>query len=233
MEQVEEMKRRALIRRKRAMQRRMLLFYHSIYLVLITAILLYTASIMPHIISGIRNDPQVVIDVSKDLEGGTIPLFLQWDERWGTQKYGADSMAVTGCGPTCLSMVRCGLSGDPTWNPLQVAHLAEKEGFYIKGSGSSWTLMSEGAEMIGLTVHEIIYDEEHILTALRSGIPIIAVMGPGDFTSSGHFIVLTGVDEDGYITVCDPNSRDNSTRHWEAQKLISQIKNLWGYSYSK
>ncbi|MCD8152609.1 MAG: C39 family peptidase [Clostridiales bacterium] len=39
-------------------------------------------------------------------------------------------------------------------------------------------------------------------------------MGPGDFTTGGHFIVLTGIDSDGNVIVNDPNSRINSEKHY-------------------
>ncbi|MCR5800430.1 MAG: C39 family peptidase [Lachnospiraceae bacterium] len=179
-----------------------------------------------------NKDKAVEIDISGEVHKGTIPLFLQWDERWGYEKYGADFMAVTGCGPTCLSMVQCGLSGETKWNPLEVANMAQKQGFYVEGAGSSWDLMTTGAEQIGLYEHEVVYDEAHIISELESGNPIICIMGPGDFTSSGHFIVLAGVDEYGKIIVCDPNSRINSEKHWEVGEIIGQIRNLWGYTYS-
>lgn len=178
-----------------------------------------------------NKDKSFEIDLSGEVTPGTIPLFLQWDTRWGYETYGNDFLAVTGCGPTCLSMVRCGLSGSTDWNPLAVAHMAEGKGFYVDGAGSSWDLMTEGAAELGLTVDSVIYDAEHILNKLEQGIPIICIMGPGDFTTSGHFIVLTGVDEDGKVTICDPNSRDNSRKSWDVEELIPQIKNLWGYQY--
>lgn len=90
------------------------------------------------------------IDISKDVMKGEIPHFLQWDERWGYETYGSDFLAVTGCGPTCLSMVTCGLTGDTQWNPYEVAKMAEDNGYYVDGSGSSWDLMSSGAEKLGL-----------------------------------------------------------------------------------
>ena len=41
------------------------------------------------------------------------PLFLQWDPRWGYTEYGEDSfLGLSGCGPTCLSMVLYYLTGD-------------------------------------------------------------------------------------------------------------------------
>lgn len=178
-----------------------------------------------------NKDKEWEIDLTKEVEQGSIPLFLQWDERWGYEEYGSDFLAVTGCGPTCLSMVVCGLSGETKWNPLEVAEMAEKGGYYVPGAGSSWELMTEGAEMLGLTADEVIYDADHILAELKGGTPIICAMRPGDFTTSGHFIVLTGVDEEGKVTVCDPNSRENSEQGWDVENLIPQIKNLWSYKY--
>jgi len=51
-------------------------------------------------------------------------------------------------------------------------------------------------------------------------------MGPGDFTSSGHYIVLVGL-EDGLLRVNDPNSRENSGKLWKFEDIESQFRNLW------
>ena len=169
------------------------------------------------------------IDISKEVTKGEIPHFLQWDERWGYETYGSDFLAVTGCGPTSLSMVVCGLTGDTKWNPYEVAKMAEDNGYYVDGSGSSWELMSSGAEKLGLTVSSVIFDAEHIRATLESGQPIICVMGPGDFTDAGHFLVLTGVDQEGNIILQDPNSVERTKQHWDVQKLMNQMKNLWSY----
>ena len=169
------------------------------------------------------------IDISKEVTKGEIPHFLQWDERWGYETYGSDFLAVTGCGPTSLSMVVCGLTGDTKWNPYEVAKMAEDNGYYVDGSGSSWELMSSGAEKLGLTVSSVIFDAEHIRATLEAGQPIICVMGPGDFTDAGHFLVLTGVDQEGDIILQDPNSVERPKQHWDVQKLMNQMKNLWSY----
>lgn len=172
------------------------------------------------------------IDVSEEVKEGALPLFLQWDERWGYEKYGSDFLAVTGCGPTCLSMVVCGLTGSSEWNPLKTARWAQEQGFYVEGSGSSWELMTAGAEALGLTVSEVIFDAEHIRSTLEAGTPIICVVGPGDFTTAGHFLVLTGVDENGDILLHDPNSPMRTEKAWDVDTLMSQMKNLWSYTYS-
>ncbi len=57
------------------------------------------------------------------------------------------------------------------------------------------------------------------------------VVGPGDFTTSGHFLVLTGVDDSGDIILRDPNSRIRTEKTWDIGELMAQIKNLWAYSY--
>ncbi len=160
-----------------------------------------------------------------------IPLFYQGDERWGDMMYGDNCMAVTGCGPTCLSMVVCGLSGAADWDPYSVAVMSENHGYYVNGVGSSWELMTEGAQDLGLTVVSVSFDVDSIIEALQQRIPIICSMGPGDFTDAGHFIVLSGVAENGEIIVHDPNSAENSGRTWDIETLMSQMRNLWGYQW--
>ena len=77
---------------------------------------------------------------------------------------------------------------------------------------------------------ELGLDADTIRSKLRDGHPIICIMGPGDFTSTGHFIVLTGVKSNGDVTVNDPNSRKNSDKSWDLEEIMSQMRNLWVYS---
>lgn len=176
-----------------------------------------------------NKDKHEAIDVSKEVKDGEIPLFLQWDERWGYETYGDDYMAVTGCGPTALSMVYTGLTGDTSLNPYEMAKLAQNNGYYVNGSGSSWNMMLGLASQIGLDANEISLDENSIKKELSAGNPIICIMGPGDFTTSGHFIVLTGITDDGKVQVNDPNSVKNSQKTWELDRIMSQMRDLWVY----
>lgn len=155
-----------------------------------------------------------------------VPLMLQWDTRWGYQKYGSDFLAITGCGPTSLAMASFYLTGDPSFNPGTVAEFSRKNGYYAAGYGSSWTLISEGGPKLGLEVTELPLVKKKMVSALEAGNPVILAMGPGDFTTSGHYIVLTGV-EDGAFRVNDPNSVKNSCRLWTYEELEGQIRNIW------
>lgn len=168
-------------------------------------------------------------DWSGDMSGfsrDTVPLMLQWDTRWGYQKYGSDFLAITGCGPTSLAMAGYYLTGDPSFNPGEVAQFSRKNGYYAAGYGSSWTLISEGGPELGLEVTELPLVKKKMVSALEAGNPVILAMGPGDFTTSGHYIVLTGV-ENGAFRVNDPNSVKNSSRLWTYEELEGQIRNIW------
>ena len=81
-----------------------------------------------------------------EVEVGEVPLLLQYDQRWGYGDYGNSSVAVSGCGPACLSMVITSLTGDDTITPYVVAQYASEQGYYVPGAGTAWTLMSEGAK---------------------------------------------------------------------------------------
>ena len=157
---------------------------------------------------------------------GTIPLLMQWDPRWGYETYGSSYLAITGCGPTCLSMVGLYLTGNPNLRPDQIAEFSQRSGYYSRGSGSSWTLISEGAFQLGLTAKELPLVKKKITDALESGNPVILALGPGDFTTEGHYIVLTGLEE-GLFRVNDPNSYANSARLWSYEELEPQIRNIW------
>ena len=80
----------------------------------------------------------------EELKEGGIPLFLQWDRRWGYKKYGSGLIGWTGCGPTCLAMASAGLTEAVSGHPHRVAEFSEKEGYYTPGAGTSWDLMTSG-----------------------------------------------------------------------------------------
>lgn len=169
------------------------------------------------------------MDISKEVTKGKIPLFIQWDERWGYELYGGKMMAINACGPTTLAMVYAGLTGKSDLNPYQMAQKADEEGYYVKGVGTSWNIMTDLAENIGLVSYEIHADRESIEEELGAGHPVVCVMGPGIFTEDGHFVVLTGVDSEGNITLNDPNSREKSEKKWKEEEIIPQILSLWAF----
>lgn len=174
----------------------------------------------------LNKDKDFDINLDEYKYGDSVPLLMQWDERWGYEKYGSNMIAISGCGPTCLSMVAIYLTHDTSLNPKAIAEFSTKNGFAISGNGTSWTLMSQGGVMLGMRVTEIPLDEDRVIKNLKLGYPIVCIMGPGDFTSTGHYIVMVGC-EDGKIKINDPNSRANSKKLWNFNDIKEQIRNLW------
>ncbi|ERI04452.1 C39 family peptidase [Atopobium sp. oral taxon 810] len=166
------------------------------------------------------------IDLSEYAQSKTVPLFLQWDERWGYTRYAGQYFALSGCGPSCLSMVYIYLTGDTSMSPLAMGKFATAQGYAVNGEGSAWALIFQGGRKLGLDVTEIPLQEARVKANLEAGNPIICIMGQGDFTKTGHFIVLAGLKDDG-IVVCDPNSKERSNKIWTYDELEGQIQNLW------
>lgn len=159
----------------------------------------------------------------------TVPLFLQWDPMWGYEKYGSGCIGQTGCGPTCLAMAGYYLTGDDRFNPKDIADFSAENGYYASGYGSSWTLISEGAGKLGLNAKELPLVKKKMVDAVEAGHPVILALGKGSFTSSGHYIVLTGWEENAF-RVNDPNSRVRSEKLWTYEELERQIRNIWEIS---
>ena len=156
----------------------------------------------------------------------SVPLFIQWDKRWGYASYGDGIVGLDGCGPTCLSMVAVYYFQDTKLSPDYVADFAYRRGYYKDGVGSTWDLFTKGGTKLGLTVKELPLDESVMKNALQQGDSIILSVGEGDFTTKGHFIIVTGFTDEGF-RVNDPNSYQNSEKVWTYERLSPQIKNLW------
>ena len=170
---------------------------------------------------------EVTSDNIGEVIKGKFPLLLQYDERWGYGIYGDNVIAINGCGPTVLTMVIAGLTGRNDITPYDIAAFSEREGYYLE-EGTSWLLFTEGIKQYGITGENIPLSESIINENLIQGHPIICSMRKGTFTTTGHFILLTGVKDGKYI-VNDPNSRERSNTLYSYDEISYQIKNLWSF----
>ena len=165
------------------------------------------------------------IDLTEEVTEGEVPLLLQWDKRWGYDNYGDKLIGVAGCGPTCMSMAYIYLTGNTEMNPREMAEFADRNGYNAE-AGTKWDFFTDGAAILGLKGRELGLNEEEMKTALESGKVIICSMRPGDFTKTGHFILIRGYDGKGFL-VNDPNSEINSEKRWDFETLRYQIKGQW------
>ena len=166
------------------------------------------------------------IDLTEEASMDSVPLFVQWDKRWGYEKYSGNFFAASGCGPTTLSMVVVYLTHNRDASPIAVAKYSKEAGYSVDGSGSSWTLISEGCRHYGVKAKAVALDESRMKAELDAGHPIVINVGPGDFTDTGHFMVITGYDDEGF-SINDPNSIEKSGKRWLFRNISSQIRAVW------
>lgn len=176
----------------------------------------------------LKSDGSVTGGITEEEQQAAHPLLLQWDSRWGYYSYGESNIGMAGCGPTCLSMVILALTGNGEATPDKLADYSMEEGHYVPGAGTAWSLMTDAPADWGLEGKELGLDETAMKEHLSRGNMIICAMRPGDFTTTGHFIVIYGYNENGFL-VNDPNSRERSGQVWAFSKLSPQIRNLWTF----
>lgn len=168
-------------------------------------------------------------DPRSDWRAGEVPRLYQTDPAWADNEYAGGTVAKNGCGPTCLSMVYVALTGRTDLGPAEMAAFSERGG-YVKDGMTTWSLMTEGAGSLGLIAKELPAHEDVVRSALSSGSPVVCSVLPGDFTTTGHFIVLAGLADDGRVVVRDPNSVERTAQTWELGRVLGQCANLWAFS---
>ncbi len=156
---------------------------------------------------------------------------------WANVPFGGGTIASSGCSVTSLAMVLSYLKGgndSSQWiypNEI-VAAIAEKYGnynrFYVAPYGQDGHgLFPAMASYYGVNCQEI--SSSSIINALKDGCPVIMSCVPGEFTKQGHFIVLTGLSDDGYILVNDPNGShaDKSYKKYTLNEIQNNGKGWW------
>ncbi len=182
------------------------------------------------LLSAFRAPDDSGLEIEFDLEDGELPYLLQYDSRWCFHGYGSSVIGFTGCGPTCLSMAAIGLTGNTAYTPAYVADMSEAGGHYVMGAGTAWSLFTAGAAQLGLSSETVVVDKSAMKERLSEGAVLVAAMLPGDFTTSGHFILIYGTALTGGFKVYDPNSIERSERTWSFSRLEPQISQLWSLS---
>lgn len=162
-------------------------------------------------------------------KAGSMPHLYQTDPVWASQPYAGTDVRTAACGPTSLTMVYVYLTGKTDLDPASMAAFADEHNFAPTGA-TEWRFMTEGASLLGLKSTAVSPNRASVTSALKSDKPIICSVSPGDFTSTGHFIVLKSIDERGMVEVYDPNSALNSTKRWPIDRILAQTDALWCFS---
>lgn len=161
-------------------------------------------------------------------DGATqVVYYNQLDKRYASKPYGTDDIGTYGCGPTCMAMVVSSLTNE-TVDPAEMARWAYENGYWCSRSGSYHSLIPGAAKAWGLPVQGCGKTEgQRIVDALSQGKLVVAIVLKGHFTSSGHFIVLRGV-ENGKILVADPANYTRSQQAWDLSIILNEASGRAG-----
>ena len=140
--------------------------------------------------------------------------YSQVDPRWRDVPFTAvgnprQTIGSSGCGPTCMAMILA------TWvnraiTPVECCRMAIHGGFRTPNDGTAWAYFPQVAANYGLK-HQF-GNTDQAIAAMREGALVVASMGRGYFTNSGHFILPYRVE--GNMIIChDPanKNRDRAT----------------------
>ena len=160
--------------------------------------------------------------------------YLQTDPRWANNDYSAkgdgSTIGTAGCGPTAAAMVIATWKNH-TITPAHTAAWAKSVGYKAPNQGTYYSYFAPQMAKFGIECHQVNFKNlrtlsaldaavyhEKALQAVQKGNMVIACMGPGLWTSSGHFILwwkVTGT----MVHINDPASS-------KAEKELAPLKRL-------
>lgn len=182
------------------------------------------------------DDDSITLDGLEYPPGGLkVPLYYQnHNQPWSNMHYGDSNIADCGCCPTSLAMILTYLKQE-TILPSDIVKWSGDR-YYVKNRGSSWSMIGAVSQHWGLSSKRIKISTDEFINYLDKKLPILISVGPGEFTSGGHFMVIRGYTiENGkkYFLINDPFYRNrkvqNAYRKFLASSIISQMsgKGAW------
>lgn len=160
--------------------------------------------------------------------------FLQDDTEWGSESYSivgsrSQTIATSGCGPTSMAMV-LNYYIDESITPLQTSIFALENNHRTRYDGTSWAYFGDMANEYDLEFLQTASSVEALEWMKKQEDPlVICSMGPGLWTSAGHFIVLWDV-EDGVAHINDPASTKKSRTENSYNYMASQCKQYFCFN---
>lgn len=164
--------------------------------------------------------------------------FLQTDPRWKSKPYRVTGETSTigsaGCGPACAAMVIATLA-DKSVTPVETCAWSVKHGYKALNQGTYYSyfkpqMAAYGIECKQLLSSRILHQPNHpihdqVKQYLADGYYVIALMGPGTWTSGGHFVLLWGWD--GKVRINDPASTKDKRLNGDPATFREEVRCYW------
>lgn len=165
--------------------------------------------------------------------------YLQTDHRWGSLDYSANGETTTigrsGCGPAAMAMVLATWA-DPAVTPKTECAWALAHGFKAPHQGTYYGYFEAAGRRYGLKTYRLNYSNLYgndrsayhaqARDALDRGDLVIACMGKGNWTSSGHYVLVWDIQGDT-IYINDPASTKASRVRGDYAVFKRQVKYYW------
>ncbi len=165
--------------------------------------------------------------------------YLQTDPRWGNLDYSAPgektTIAASGCGPTAMAMVLATWA-DQGVTPRTECAWALRNGYKAPHSGTYYGYFEPAGARNGLRVTRLNYTSLYgnprsayhaqAQDALDRGDLVIACMGKGLWTSSGHYVLVWKVAGD-VVYINDPASTRSARTRGDWNLFKQQVKYYW------
>lgn len=166
-------------------------------------------------------------------------LYMQNDPKWASHDYSAPGEKTTikaeGCGIACAAMVIATLA-DKNVTPVTTAEWSKKRGYKAKGQGTYYSYFKPQGAAYGIDITMLnstnIYGfpaskyHEMAKEAIERGDLVIACMGKGNWTTSGHYVLWYGL-EAGKALINDPWSKKLAQTKANYNLFKSQVKYYW------
>lgn len=165
--------------------------------------------------------------------------YLQTDPKWGSLDYSAagekTTIAASGCGPVAMAMVLATWA-DPTVTPKTECAWALAHGYKAPHQGTYYGYFVPAGARYGLRVTQLnwtsLYGKANsayhaqVRDALDRGDLVIACMGKGLWTSSGHYVLVWKI-QGNTIYINDPASTRAVRTQGDYNLFKQQVKYYW------
>eukprot|EP01107_Rhizomastix_libera_P004425 TRINITY_DN17467_c0_g1_i1.p2 TRINITY_DN17467_c0_g1~~TRINITY_DN17467_c0_g1_i1.p2 ORF type:complete len:184 (-),score=14.88 TRINITY_DN17467_c0_g1_i1:647-1198(-) len=133
--------------------------------------------------------------------------YLQNDPQWANDEYtvihdSRQTVGATGCGPATAAMAVASLTGMSV-TPREAATFSLRSGLRTHHEGTGWPFFCRFATSYGLRCRQTASTVEAKNAISRPNTLVIAAMGPGYFTTTGHFVLVHEADNTVFYVV-DP-----------------------------
>lgn len=167
---------------------------------------------------------------------------MQNDGRWKNVDYSAKgentTIARSGCGVTCMAMVISSLS-DVLFTPKDAAKWSLEHGYKALNQGTYYSYFVPQGKAFGINITRLntknIYKSktkaaekvrQKAIDELKKGNWVIACMGKGNWTSSGHYVLCYAIDGN-VIYINDPASTKPNRVNGNLDTWKNEVKYLW------